>query len=572
MHGGDHGAPTGRDPAAGDASSGIDAVLVTPGPDLRYLVGYDAVPLERLTCLVIPAAGDPLLVAPRLEVLAAQASPVGALGMGIRDWGELDDPYALVASLVPGARRVAVDNHMWAEKVLALRAAMPGVEQVLAGPVISHLRMRKDPTEVAALVAAGAAIDRVHAAVPALLRPGRTEREVGADIADLILAEGHVRVDFIIVGQRPERRQPAPRGLRPGASSAATSSSSTSAGRCRTATAATAPARTPSGSRQRTSSPGTPSCRRRSSAAVEHARAGVTCESVDAAAREVLVDAGLGELFIHRTGHGIGLETHEDPYIVVGQHAGARRGHGVQHRARLLRRGPLRRPHRGHRDRHGRRRHRRQPAAARTGRGVMGHAWKGASVTRLMPTEESVDLMALVEDFAARELAPRAAAGRGGRGLPAGGPARARRARHPRACPFDAAYGGGEQPYEVTLQVLEELARAWMSIGVSVSVHYLACFPLAAFGTRRAARPLAGRHGRRRPARRLLPVGAALGLRRRGAVHPRGARRRRLRRQRHQGLDHPWRTCRLLLDDGAHVGRRGAGHHLPAGRRRPPPG
>jgi alkylation response protein AidB-like acyl-CoA dehydrogenase len=112
----------------------------------------------------------------------------------------------------------------------------------------------------------------------------------------------------------------------------------------------------------------------------------------------------------------------------------------------------------------------------------MGYAWKGASVTRLMPTEESVDLMALVEDFAARELAPRAAQAEADADFPRDS-LRALGEMGVLGLPFDAAYGGGEQPYEVTLQVLEELSRAWMSIGVSVSVHYLACFPLAAFGT-----------------------------------------------------------------------------------------
>lgn len=316
MHGGDHGA---RLAAIQQQATriGIDAVLVTPGPDLRYLVGYDAVPLERLTCLVIPSSGDPLLVAPRLEVLAAQASPVGALGMGIRDWGELDDPYALVASLCAGARRVAVDNHMWAEKVLALQDAMPGVDQVLAGPVISHLRMRKDPTEVAALVAAGAAIDRVHAAVPGLLRPGRTEREVGADIADLILSEGHVCVDFIIVGSGPNGASPhhevSDRVIERGDVVVVDIGGTMPDGYRSDCTRTYAVGQPPADFLSRYAA-----LQEAQSAAVDHARAGVTCESIDAAARGVLVDAGLGELFIHRTGHGIGLETHEDPYIVAG--------------------------------------------------------------------------------------------------------------------------------------------------------------------------------------------------------------------------------------------------------------
>src|SRR4051794_8781116 len=176
--------------ASATAAAGLDALLVSPGPDLRYLTGYDAVALERLTCLVLPASGSPVVVAPRLERAAALASPIGGLGLEVVSWGETDDPYALTASLVqpPGhtASRVAVDDRMWAVKALALQAALPGSTQSAAGVVLRELRMRKDPAEVAALRAAGAAIDRVHARVPEWLRPGRTEREVGQDIAAAI--------------------------------------------------------------------------------------------------------------------------------------------------------------------------------------------------------------------------------------------------------------------------------------------------------------------------------------------------------------------------------------------------
>ena len=295
----------------------VDGVLVTPGPDLLYLTGYDAKPLERLTCLVVRAEGDPVLVAPGLERLAALASPIGALGIDVASWGELDDPYALVAGLLGTSGVVALDDHMWAEKVLALRQAMPHASQVLAGALIGPLRMRKDEAEIDALVEAGAAIDRVHAQVSALLRPGRTERAVGAEISDLILAEGHATVDFVIVGSGPNGASPhhevSDRVLQAGDVVVVDIGGTMPSGYCSDCT--------------RTYAIGEPPADFQAAydvllaaqaAAVQHVRAGVTCESVDSAARTVLEDAGYGELFIHRTGHGIGLQTHEDPYIVEG--------------------------------------------------------------------------------------------------------------------------------------------------------------------------------------------------------------------------------------------------------------
>ena len=199
--------------AAAAANAGIDALLITPGPDLRYLTGYDAIALERLTCLIVRASGDPVLVAPRLEVAAAEASPLGQLGVPIQGWDETDNPYRIVASLVPDASAVALSNSMTALAVLNLREAMPDVRQVLAGDVLRELRMIKGPAEIDQLRHAGRAIDRVHEQVPELLRPGRTEREVGEDIAEAILAVGHEAVDFVIVGEWSERCKPTPRRI-----------------------------------------------------------------------------------------------------------------------------------------------------------------------------------------------------------------------------------------------------------------------------------------------------------------------------------------------------------------------
>ncbi|HEX6338462.1 MAG TPA: Xaa-Pro peptidase family protein [Jiangellaceae bacterium] len=298
------------------AAAGLDAVLVTPGADLRYLTGYAAMPLERLTCLVVPASGKPTLVVPKLERPAAEASGAG-VAAEIVDWPETADPIALVAGLLPAARRVGLDDHMWAEKVLRFRAAMPATEQELAGRVLSELRARKDGDEIAALREAGAAIDRVHARMGEWLRPGRTEREVARDIADAIVAEGHVRVDFVIVASGPNgasaHHEASDRVIETGDPVVVDIGGTTEAGYCSDETRTYAVGEPPTEYAEAYAA-----LLAAQVAACEHAGPGVTAESVDAAARSVLEEAGLGTYFIHRTGHGIGLETHEEPYIVAG--------------------------------------------------------------------------------------------------------------------------------------------------------------------------------------------------------------------------------------------------------------
>lgn len=298
-------------------SVGIDAVLITPGADLRYLVGYDAKPLERLTCLVVPADSDPIMVVPALEELAALSSPVADLGLEIVTWGETEDPIALVAGRLARAKAVALDDHMWAEKVLRFRDAMPQVRQLPAGSIIGTLRMRKDAEEIASLIAAGAAIDSVHERVSEMLRPGRTEREVGRDIHDAIIDAGHVHVDFVIVASGPNGASPhhdvSDRVIREGDAVVIDIGGTMPDGYCSDST--------------RTYAVGEPDpdflrmyaiLQEAQKAAVESVRPGMTCESVDDVARDLMTDAGIGDLFIHRIGHGIGLQSHEEPYLVSG--------------------------------------------------------------------------------------------------------------------------------------------------------------------------------------------------------------------------------------------------------------
>ncbi len=312
--------------AAATAAAGLDALLLTPGPDLRYVTGYDAHQLERLTCLVLPAGHDPFLVVPRLELPAAQASPAGSLGVELIAWEETDDPYALVASRLGAVASVGLSDRMWALMVLRFARAMPGVRQHLASAALRELRARKSPAEVAALLAAGEAIDRVHARLPGWLLPGRTEREVAADIADAILAEGHATVDFTIVASGPNAASPhhtaSDRVLRRGDAVVVDVGGTMPTGYCSDCTRTYAIGDAPPDFAAYYEV-----LRFAQEAACEAIRPGVAAETIDAAARDPIAAAGYGEYFVHRTGHGIGLETHEDPYIVSGNAEPLQPGH-----------------------------------------------------------------------------------------------------------------------------------------------------------------------------------------------------------------------------------------------------
>ncbi|WP_439380371.1 M24 family metallopeptidase [Amycolatopsis lexingtonensis] len=300
------------------AAAGTDALLIAPGSDLRYLLGQAGGSFERLTTLVVPADGTPALVVPKLEAPGYADVPTDELGVELLTWVDGDDPYKLVADRLGKPGRVAVSDFTPALHVLALRAALGEAEQTLAGPVVRELRMRKDAAEIASLREAGAAIDRVHARVHEWLRAGRTEAEVGADIAAAIVEEGHVQADFVIVGSGPNGASPhhdvSDRVIEKGDVVVVDIGGPLPAGYNSDST--------------RTYAVGTPRdadvaetyavLQRAQAAAVAAVKPGVTAEAVDAAARDVIAEAGFGEYFIHRTGHGIGLDVHEEPYIIAG--------------------------------------------------------------------------------------------------------------------------------------------------------------------------------------------------------------------------------------------------------------
>lgn len=298
------------------ADAGLDALIVSPGPDLRYLLGSRADTFERLTALVVPADGAPRLVVARLEVPSLTESAAVDLGLEVDDWVDGQDAHALALGALGIGATVAVSEAMPALHVIPF-AEKIGATPQLATPVLRELRMVKDDAEIEALRTAGAAIDRVHARMAEFLRPGRTEREVAADIAAAIVEEGHTGAEFVIVGSGPNGADPHHEysdrvveaadivvidiggPVEPGYNSDST----------------------------RTYCFGEPSAEIADTyAALQHAQAlamaavrpGVSAESIDAAARDALREQGLADVFIHRTGHGIGLSVHEEPYIVAG--------------------------------------------------------------------------------------------------------------------------------------------------------------------------------------------------------------------------------------------------------------
>ncbi|MGN0147903.1 MAG: M24 family metallopeptidase [Arthrobacter koreensis] len=297
--------------------AGLDGLLVTPGPDLLYLTGYAPVAItERITMLVVPADGEPRLLVPKLERPDAEAAPAGS-NLGIVDWTDGSDPYAAAASLLGGDGRYAISDSAWAMHLLGLQDHVPGASYVSMTTALPMLRAIKDADEIDRLAAAGAAADLAYEEIVKLQFAGRSENDVGAELARLLRRFGHSQVDFTVVGSGPNGANPhheiGPRiieegdmvvldfgGLKDGYGSDTT----------------------------RTVHVGEPTAkerevhdvvRRAQQAAFEAVRPGVECQEIDRVARAVITEAGYGEYFIHRVGHGIGLTTHEPPYMVEGE-------------------------------------------------------------------------------------------------------------------------------------------------------------------------------------------------------------------------------------------------------------
>ena len=302
---------------------GVDALVVSVGFDLPYLTGYHAMPLERLTALVVTASKATLVV-PRLE------SPRVTRFDTVFDlvaWGETEDPVAITAGLIGSGRRVAVGDQMWSRFLVELLRHLPGREYVRSVDVVGSLRIRKDAAEIAALAAAGAAADRVASQLQRGDIPlvGRTEAQVSADISARLLEEGHDVVNFAIVAAGENAASP---HHHPGNRIIAEGDivlcdfGGTMDGYCSDITRCVHIGEPPADIARAWSD-----LQRAQEAGVVAGRIGASCEGVDSAARDVLTAAGWGEYFIHRTGHGIGMEAHEEPYMVSGNGLPIAEGH-----------------------------------------------------------------------------------------------------------------------------------------------------------------------------------------------------------------------------------------------------
>jgi Xaa-Pro aminopeptidase len=302
----------------GDAAgAGLDGLLVTPGPDLVWLTGYRPTAItERLTVLVLMPDEPPTLLVPTLERPDAEGA-VGAPGLRIVDWADGEDPFARAADLIPADAALGIADSAWAMHLLGLQTALPRTSYRSLTQSLPMLRAVKDANELARLAAAGAAADATYEQVLGVRFAGRKETDVAADLARFLRDLGHEQVDFTVVGSGPNGANPHHEagdrtievgdavvldfgGLMHGYGS----------------------------DTSRTVCVGEPSARLREvhevvrqaqQAGVEAVRPGVACQEVDRAARKVITDAGYGERFIHRTGHGIGTTTHEPPYMIEGE-------------------------------------------------------------------------------------------------------------------------------------------------------------------------------------------------------------------------------------------------------------
>jgi Xaa-Pro aminopeptidase len=297
--------------------AGLAGLLVAPGPDMVWLTGYAPTAVtERLTVLVLAAGRDPVLVVPTLEAPDAEKAS-GAPALTLRGWTDGTDPYAVTAALLDAGGRFGISDNAWAMHLLGLQKILPGTSYAALTDALPMLRAVKDAAELELLAAAGAAADAAFEEIRKVPFAGRRESDVGHDLADLLLRFGHSQVDFTIVGSGPNGANPhhevGDRVIRPG-DMVVLDFGGLKDG-YGSDTSRTVHVGEPTDEERKVHD----IVRAAQEAGFRAVRPGVACQEVDRAARAVIAGAGYGEYFIHRTGHGIGVTTHEPPYMIEGE-------------------------------------------------------------------------------------------------------------------------------------------------------------------------------------------------------------------------------------------------------------
>jgi Xaa-Pro aminopeptidase len=292
---------------------GIEAMCLSVGSDLPYLTGYEAMPLERLTMFVLPAEGDGTIVLPGLEAPRVNAQ---GLPFSVHGWGETEDPISIVDEVLGGAGRLLIGDETWSRFLIELQDVNLSRSFAKASDLMATLRMVKSPAEIAKLRSAAASVDDVVGQLEHVRFSGRTEREIAREIIERTTEAGHETMEFWIVASGPNgaspHHEPGDRVIREG-DAVVVDFGGHENGYASDTTRMFVVGKAPYGFDDAFEV-----LLRAQVAAVEHVKPGVTAESVDAVARAIIADAGYGDLFIHRTGHGIGMDTHEHPYIVEG--------------------------------------------------------------------------------------------------------------------------------------------------------------------------------------------------------------------------------------------------------------
>ena len=296
------------------AAQGYAALVVPPSPDLAYLVGYEPMPLERPTLLVVRPDRDPVLLVPALEEPLAREGAGGDVELVA--WFDGEDPYHAAARLLPDGGRVAVGDRLWAAHLLGLQRVRPALAFAPASPVLGRLRAVKDAEELTALRDAAHAADETFRRICDTRFAGRREEEIADELAALLVEHGHARAEFTIVASGPNGASPhheaGSRTIVPG-DAVVLDFGGELAGYFSDTTRTVVVEREPEGFGAVYDV-----VHAAQEAAVASVAPGIEIQEVDRAARAVIDDAGLGERFIHRTGHGIGREVHEPPYAVEG--------------------------------------------------------------------------------------------------------------------------------------------------------------------------------------------------------------------------------------------------------------